>query len=266
MLEQELKRAVVYARVSTQDQVKGISLDDQVNQAHRWAVYKGYEIIEHFIEKGESGAKEDRTELKRMMEFIKENPVDTVYVYKADRFSRDLRIALNTKHEINQLGASIYIGDLDLDTDTPVGKLAFQLLGIFAEQERDNIKNRVQPAKMAKLREGHYISRKPYGYKVTEENQLEIIPEEAKVVKKIFHWVAFDGLSIRKVADRLNQEGYRNSKGEEWTHNSVNKILKNELYCGRYIYNGELINLNFEPIVSKQVWGRANNNLKRKVS
>lgn len=267
-LQTPKNRAVGYCRVSTRDQVDKISLEYQQEQIERYCFYKDYVVVDMYVEKGESGAKEDRTQLKRLLKDAQEGKFDVVVVYTPDRFSRNVRIAMETMYELEDLGIGIIILNPELDTRTQVGKMMFNILSYFAEMDREYIKKKLAVGKKDKLEKGGYISKKPYGYKV-EDGKLIQIPEEAEVVKRIFHWKAYDKLSLRKIASLLNEEGIPSPSGKKWSSTSVFNILKNKLYCGKYQYKvtfdkkkgkSEIIDvpLDYEPIVSPQMWGRAN--------
>lgn len=268
-MQLENKRAVGYCRVSTKEQVakngeEKMSLEHQKDAIIRWTVYKGYDLVDMYMEKGESGAKEDRTELTRLLKDAEEGKFDVVVVYTPDRFSRKVRIAMETYYKLKDLGIGIVILNPEIDTRTVVGEMMFNLLSYFAEMDREDIRKKTKLGREYTVQKGKYISKKPYGYKVVD-GQLEIIPEEAEVVKRIFHWKAFDKkMSLRKIAEQLNQEGIPSPTGKKWSYVTVHKILKNELYCGKYIYTIDgkptQIDMDYEPIVAPQVWGRANAN------
>jgi site-specific DNA recombinase len=73
---------------------------------------------------------------------------------------------------------------------------------------------------------------------VGKEGILEVIPEEAAVVRQMFHWVDQEGLSGRQVLIRLNERGITPRKGAAtWAKSSVLRILHNEMYAGVWYYN-----------------------------
>lgn len=273
-LQVQNNRAVGYCRVSTRDQVEGVSLEYQQQQIEKYCVYKNYDLVEMYVEKGESGAKEDRTQLKRLLQDAEEGKFDVVVIYTPDRFSRSVRIAMETMYKLEDMGIGIIILNPELDTRTPVGKMMFNILSYFAEMDREQIKKKLIVGKKDKLEKGYYISKKPYGYEVVEGELIEI-PEEVEVIKQIFHWKAYDKLSLRKIASKLNEQGIPSPSGRKWSSTSVNNILKNKLYCGKYtykvthdkeknIYEIVEVPLDIDPIVPPQVWGRANSNNKER--
>jgi site-specific DNA recombinase len=257
---QKVMKVAGYCRVSTLDQVKGISLEYQAEKISKWADFMEYTTEAMYVEKGESGAKAERTELSRLLEDAKEGKFDMVVVWKVDRFSRDLAVAVDVYRELQKLGITLFILDGNIDTSTPMGKMLFYQLSIFAEMERDNIKERLLMGKTDKVEKGSYIAKKPLGYNV-EDGQLYKNEEEAKIVKHIFKLRAYDKMTYRAIAEELNNQGISSPSGNnKWSHNSVVKILKNKLYLGEYktTIEGREYTGTCEPLVSKQVFGRAN--------
>lgn len=252
-------RTVGYCRVSTVDQTKGVSLSYQEDKINKYIEYSEQQNEGIYVEKGVSGAKESREELGRLLEDAKEGKFDMVVVWKADRFSRDLSVAVEIYKELEKYGVTLFILDGNIDTSTPMGKMVFYQLSIFAEMERDSIKERLEMGKIDRVRKGNYIGKKPYGYDV-EGGKLHINEDEAKVVEMIFKWSAYNDYTLRKIASELNNLGILppSTRSSQWSFNSVSSILKNELYYGEYIYKGEKINLDYQEIVSKSIFMRAN--------
>ncbi len=130
----------VYARVSTQEQaVEGVSIDAQVAALKANAKIQGWEIIDEYIDGGYSGGTDDRPALKRLLADAKQKRLDIIAVCKLDRFFRNLRLLLNHLHGLEQLGIKFISTQEGLDTSTPYGKFAVQMMGVIAEFERGRI-------------------------------------------------------------------------------------------------------------------------------
>lgn len=252
-------RAVGYGRVSTIDQVKGVSLEYQENKINKWIEYEGYTHAGFYREEGQSGAKEHRKQLDRLLADAEAGKFDMVVVWKTDRFSRDLSIAVNTYQKLKNMGVTLYILDGNIDTSTPMGKMVFYQLSIFAEMEKDSIKERLIMGKTDKAVKGQFLGRKPYGYNVVDK-QLQINKEESEVIKTIFKLRAYDRMSLRDIAKKLNNEGILSPSGKAWNPYTISKILKNELYLGKYstTIEGKKYEHECDPIIAKQLFGRAN--------
>ncbi|MGP4076996.1 recombinase family protein [Halobacillus sp. K22] len=254
-------KAVIYSRVSTQGQVEGVSLQEQERQCKKACKFLECELVEVYREVGESGATKQRTQLQRLMKDAEAGEFDMVFVYSPDRFSRNFRVMMETYYALREdfeKPIHLYITNYNIDTSTDIGHACFQMFSTFGEIDRRNIKERLDMGKKAKLKAGAYISKKPFGYNVSDDGKLYQEPEEAIVVREIFKMRAYDGKSYRKIAQEMNDKGTPAPSNKNWNHATVQKIVKSPLYKGQLIYDGEIIPLQFEGIVSPQVFGRAN--------
>jgi site-specific DNA recombinase len=93
---------------------------------------------------------------------------------------------------------------------------------------------RVRQAMRKKAVKGEVLGRPPYGYKVGALRRLELVPEEAVVVRYIFRLYLQEGMGIRLIARRLNEEGLKTRRGGNWSMVSIRDILKNRAYLGTY--------------------------------
>ena len=136
-----MTRCVIYTRVSTNNQ----TIDNQLNVLREIAKLKGYEIVREYTDEGISGAK-GREERKGFDELIKDatrKKFDIILCWSVDRLGRNLSHLVSFLNEIQSVGCDLYIHQSGLDTSTPMGKMTFQLTGIFAEFERSMISERV---------------------------------------------------------------------------------------------------------------------------
>jgi len=131
-------RAFLYARVSTGEQDTGMQLREMIEFSER----RGWQT-EVFTDSA-SGAKEKRPGLDQMMALARKRKCDVVLVYKFDRFARSLSYLLRSLDEFNALGIAFVSLHDNLDTTTPAGRLMFQIVGAFAEFEREIIRQRVR--------------------------------------------------------------------------------------------------------------------------
>ncbi|MBR7796979.1 recombinase family protein [Agaribacter marinus] len=254
-------KAVIYVRVSTMGQVDGASLDEQERQCRKACDFLGHNLVRVYREEGESGASEDRTQLQKLMKDAEQGLFQIVIVYSPDRFSRSFRVMMNTYYKLREdmpEPVHLYITNYNIDTSTDIGHACFQMFSTFAEMDRKNIKQRMDMGKEAKLKAGAYISRKPYGYIVSDDGKLFPHPEEAEIVKEIFKLRAYRGLSYRRIAGKLNEKNVTAPNGGKWNHGTVSKIVKKPLYKGVFIYNEEIIPTDYKPIITPQEFGRAN--------
>ena len=147
-----------YARVSTDDQATAAQLD-----ALRVAGCK------RVFEERASGGRWDRPELHRMLDQLRQG--DVVIVWKLDRLSRSLKDLLSIMEKIDAAGAGFRSLTEAIDTTTPAGRMMMQIVGVFAEFEREMIRERTRAGLERARKKGRHPGRKP---KLSDEQRQEI--------------------------------------------------------------------------------------------
>jgi len=134
-------RAALYARVSTGSQ----STENQLRQLREVAKREGWEVVAEFVDHGISGAKgrEQRPQLDAMLKGVVRRDFDLVASWSVDRLGRSLLDLVGMLSEMHGKGVDLYLHQQGIDTTTPTGKAMFQMMGVFAEFEREMIRDRV---------------------------------------------------------------------------------------------------------------------------
>lgn len=110
-----------------------------------------------------------------------------------------------------------------------------EILATWTSQDSGNkLSDRVRAAMRRKAVKGEVLGRPPYGYKVGNRRRLELIPEEAVVVRYIYRLYMQESIGIRLIARRLNEEGLKTRRGGNWSMVSIRDILRNRAYLGTY--------------------------------
>ena len=135
------ERVGIYARVSTLD--KGQDVQMQLSDLRAYATARGWAIKE-YVDIGESGSKETRPSLDRMMDDARKRKIDIILVWRLDRFGRSLKHLILHLDEIKTIGVGFVSFKESLDFTTPTGRLMFHLLGAFSEFEKELIRERVR--------------------------------------------------------------------------------------------------------------------------
>ena len=151
-----MKRAILYARVSTTD--KGQDPELQLTEMRAFCLAREWQIVTDAVDRC-SGAKEIRPELNRLMELARKRAIDVVIVWKLDRFGRSLRHLVNTIAEFEALGIAFVSLRDQLDMTTPAGRLQFHILSAMAEFERALICERVRAGMVRAKQKGKAIGR-----------------------------------------------------------------------------------------------------------
>lgn len=131
----------LYGRVSTTD--KGQDPELQLKDLRAYANARGWKVFGEYVDIGESGSKEKRPQLDRLMGDARKRRIDIILVWRLDRLGRSLKHLILTLDELQSLGVGFISYSENLDLTTSTGRLMFQLLGAFAEFERNLIRERV---------------------------------------------------------------------------------------------------------------------------
>ena len=233
-------RVVGYLRVSTDGQIgeDKFGLESQRESIEDFCGKKGYEIAEWYTDQGISGASEDRPEFSRILQGDIPEGVEAVVVAKSDRVARDVYIYFAFKNELRKKGLQIISVAEDFGELGAYSVILDAMLAAIAEVERMNINARTSGGRKQKASKGGYSGGKvPYGYR-SVDHALEIVPEEAEVVRKVYKY-RDKGYSYRHIISLLEQEGSVPRSGGKFNVSHIHGILQNEMtYKGYYHYSG----------------------------
>lgn len=248
-----MKRAVSYMRVSTLNQIDNTSFETQAEKIELHCKLHDIELVKPFKDEGISAkGYEKRDDYKKMLKFISDesNKIDMVLVYKADRIHRSLKnlmIMIDYLQEINIDFISI---TEQFDTSTAQGLLFLQMLGSFSEFERKVIAERTKSGRLINAkRKIHPGGKPPFGYRL-ENKVYKVNEKEAEIVRQIFK-LRSKGKSLKEIGKEIGMSKQR-----------VHYILRNQMYKGRFIYDGEVehnnISYKVERIVSDYIFNKVN--------
>ena len=234
----------LYVRRSREDrdEEKVPSVEIQREQCEKYANEQGFLISEVYCEVISGKASlEERTELCRLLSDVKDKKIQGVLALDGYRLSRDTIITQMMVSTIKQAGCRLhYVQGGEQDVQSEVGEFMVALQGYFAQIEYQKIRRRFHDGMMNHASRGEYIwTRAPYGYKKVVKNgnkTLEIIPEEAEMVRKIFEWKK-EGIAIHEICRRLTSGGFQTHFGGVWDAKTISCLLKNPVYIGKIRYN-----------------------------
>jgi site-specific DNA recombinase len=284
------KRAVLYARVSSDDRGKdGRNLAGQLEMCRTYARDQGWEILAEVSEddRGASGASFELPGLNQVLEMAQAGEFDVLVPRELDRLSRNLAKQLIVEEELKRCGVEVdyALGNYD---DTPEGQFMKNVRAVVAEYERLKINERMTRGRFQKAKAGHVLlqGRSLYGYRAAQregKSTLQIHEPEARIVRLIYEWYAYgdengDVVSIADVTRRLTEmavptrgdsQSLNKKRGPgEWSRATVHRILKNEAYAGVWYYGktcgtrrqrrprpkSEQIAVSIPSIVSREMW------------
>lgn len=247
----KINKVALYVRVSTTSQMEeGYSIEEQKAKLESYCDIKDWHIYKVYTDGGFSGSTTERPALEQLIKDAQSKLFDTVLVYKLDRLSRSQKDTLYLIEDIFLKNNIEFVSLLEnFDTSTPFGRAVIGLLSVFAQLEREQIKERMQLGKLGRAKAGKSMmwAKTSYGYNYDKETGSMTVNEyEALAVKEIYSsYLA--GMSITKLRDKINEEY---PKQPAWSYRTIRGILANPVYCGLNQYKGQTFQGTHKPIIS----------------
>jgi len=253
-------KAALLARVSTEEQVEGYSLDAQrrafrtLVQGRGWAAYREY------IEEGRSAHTDNinkRPVFKEAIDDALAKKYDVLVVHKIDRFSRKLRVTLEYFEKLGKAGVGFVSIDNQIDYSTSMGKLMLVMQGGLAEFYSDNLSQEVKKGLGERKAQGLYCGSLPFGTTKGEDGVPIPDPATFPGLQASFEQAA-QGKTDREIAQYMNAQGYRTAgpKGNKlFSGSSVRGILTNRFYVGLLSDGkGGYIQARHKPFIEQGIW------------
>jgi len=233
----------IYARVSSDQQAKNNTIGSQIESLKEKVKADGETLIEEmmFIDAGVSGATLIRPQLERLRDSVSLGLIDRLYILSPDRLSRKYAYQALLMEEFSDSGVDVRFLNHAIGK-TPEGELLLQMQGMISEYERAKIMERNRRGKIHRAKGGsvNVLSNAPYGYRYIrkqldgEPAQYVINLPEAATVRRIFHWIGVERLSIGEVCRRLGEAQIETKSGKAyWDRSVVWGMLQNPAYMGR---------------------------------
>ena len=243
------KRVRTLLRVSSRQQLHDDDIPVQRAEAEQYIAKQPDWIFDReYMEKAVSAYKnsvEDRAVLQQILADAREKQFDVLLTYMSDRIGRQEEYSFYVA-TLNQLGIEVWtIRDGQLKTEEHVDRLLNYIRFWQNEGESKKTGMRVRDTQREMVKEGRFVGGKaPFGYRLVPSGmvsnhgrllkKLEIVEEEAEIVKKIYHLAIHQGFGYEKIANTLNAEGIRAITSDRWKPGTIAGILKNPIYMGYY--------------------------------
>lgn len=247
---QRRTRAALYMRVSTDAQFEeGYSIEQQKEMLEAYCKAKRIEEYECYIDPGFSGSNIERPAMQNLIRDIREGRITHVLVYKLDRLSRSQKDTLYLIEDVfNTHDVTFTSLNENFDTSTPTGKAMLGMMSVFAQLERETIRERTRMGMLGRLKEGYWPggARTPFGYDYDSAQGTLVPNADAARVERCFE-LLIAGYSPDNIARML---GFKYD-------NTVRNILGRKTYLGLIEYNGVCYPGRHAPLVSQEVFARA---------
>jgi site-specific DNA recombinase len=230
-----------------------LSLQEQEQQYFRFCRSHGYQPVATFIDPA-TGPESSRgfRQLRN-------------YLAKPDRGF--IVVVLSALGDLSPKPAEVVERVLDLEqagaqlatvAGEPEGDWLVAALDYWRERKAPSgLSARAMDALRNKAMRGYGLGKTPYGYCIGSHGRLEVVPEEAAVVRRIYKMYLEEGLGLRLIARRLNDENIATRRSKRWSVVTVRDILRNRTYTGTYARFGVRITGSHEAIVSTETYREA---------
>lgn len=246
----ENKKVALYIRVSTDSQYEeGYSVEAQQEKLEAYCKIKNFTNYECYIDGGWSGSNIDRPEMKRMITDITQGRVSAVVVYKLDRLSRSQKDTVFLLEDVFNPNNCDFISlNENFDTTSPYGKAMIGILSVFAQLERENIRERTRMGMHERVKSGLWMGGDgvPFGYDYDKKLGILVPNEHAEDVREIFD-LYIQGYSTTRLAKMFDVASDRH----------ITQILDRITYLGKILYNGEVFEGKHEAIIDVQTFEKA---------
>ena len=279
-------RVTDYARVSTDHLEQKKSLQNQVEHFEQyikenpnWTYVKGY------VDDGITGTSDvKRDNFMKMIEDARSGKFDLIVTKEISRFSRNTLDSIKYTRELLSYGVVVLFVNDNINTAMPDSELRLTIMASMAQDEIRRLSERVKFGMNRAIERGEILGNDLlYGYKKDKDTGvLNIIEEEAKVVRRIYELYAVEELTLSKIVKTLNSEGLKTCQGNKWCISTISRMIENPKYKGYYCARkSEIVDYmtkkikyfekddwvmyedktRIPPIIDEDLWNRANNRL-----
>ena len=281
----ELKiRVTDYSRVSTDHLEQQKSLKNQIEHFKKYIEdNKNWTYVEGYIDDGISGTSDiKRSSFMKMIADAKDGKFDLIITKEISRFSRNTLDSIKYTRMLLDYGVAVLFVDDNINTALPDSELRLTIMSSLAQDEIRRLSSRIKFGMNRAIERGELLgSGMLYGYIKDKVNKrLIIVPEEARIIKKIYELYTIDNYSLSKIAKELNNS----TKNKNWFTSTISRIIENPKYKGYYCakkteiidYMNKKIKyhkksdwivhedkLKIPPIISEWLWEKANNKLEK---
>lgn len=256
-------RVLLYIRVSTQEQaMEGYSVGEQTERLTKYADAMGWTIVKTYTDPGYTGADTHRPGLRELIRAVEDGRADKVVVYKLDRLSRSQKDTLYLIEDVFLENNTDFVSmSENFDTATPFGRAIIGILAVFAQLERETIKERMTMGREARAKNGYYTGGRHTltGYDYID-GLLKVNDYEAMLIKQIFEMFN-GGTPIKTIAEKLNDRGLYH-RATEWNDTTIRRLLDNRHYIGEVKFGGKWYPGRQNPIIDPETFNKAQKILK----
>jgi len=263
IMNNQTKKFFIYTRKSTDDKDRQVrSISDQLAELKSLALKEQLEVVDVFVEK-QTAKIPGRPVFNEMIERMEKGEASGILAWHPDRLARNSVDG----------GKIIYLVDTGVISEmkfptfwfdpTPQGKFMLSIAFSQSKYYVDNLSENIKRGHRNKVKDGIWPQMAPLGY--VNKNRV-IIPDEniAPLIRKTFEAYSSGSFTLRQLRDKFNELGLKRKSGKELAVSNYQKLLKNPIYTGLMLYNGEIHEGKHEPIISKKLFDSVQEVMMRK--
>ena len=255
-MDEKVRIAGIYARVSTEDQAReGFSMGEQEERLIEYCKFKRYEVYKVYKDPGISAKNDKRPAYQEMMQDMRDGKINVIVAFKLDRLTRSVYDVEKLMRKVNEYECQIDCMADESNTVTSNGRMVMRIITSVSQNEIEKCSERTKFGMVGAIEAGHIPIGKCLGFK-RDNKKLVPDPLTKDVVVRIFN-LYLEGNSHQKISNILNEEKVLGRTN--WLDSTIQKILSNELYKGDFVHGKRQKNPKYyenvvEPIVSKETW------------
>lgn len=219
-------KAIGVIRVSTDEQIDGVSLDQQRAKIEQYCAVYDIELVGIECDAGMSAKNLNRPGLQRALTALKRGQADAIIVAKLDRLTRRTRDLLDLVETYFIRGDRVLLSVHEkIDTSSAAGRMILTVLGALAQFEREQISDRVRGAMAHMAAQGKYTGGIPYGHRLADDGETIIEDADEQRVVATARMLRESGKSLRAIAESLRARGYVSRAGKTFTASTIAAIV-----------------------------------------
>lgn len=279
------KNVAAYCRVSTDKEDQANSLENQRSYFQRYIENnQEWNLVDVYYDDGISGTStKKRDGFNRMIMDAENGKIDLILTKEVSRFARNTVDTLSVTRQLKSVGVGVLFINDNINTLNPEDELRLTIMSSIAQEESRKTSERVKWGHMRQMEKGVVFGHDMLGYRV-RNGQLEVVPEEAEIVRLIFHKYLNEQKGTSTIAKELREAGITTIKGNLWSNTVLLRLLRNEKYVGdlcqkktittdylthkkQYNHGEEkmiYIREHHEPIIDRETWDATQRELERR--
>lgn len=260
------EKAVLYLRVSSPGQKDNFSLDAQEKLAYEYAEKNNLEIVKKWGGVESGWGKVERKNFLELLDYVKENfEIKHIIFDILDRMTRNDKDKIKIQELIDNYDKVIHFTRTNKRYDknaSPEDKFMLDIDVAVAKKMSNDISRKTKMGLNESVEQGIYPHTPPVGY--VKINKKVVKDEfKANLIVQLYDMVISGHYSVNYLSNLIYEKGLCNShngkyKGKKLTETSIRRLINSPFYYGVFLWNGKYYNGDYEPIVTKETWDKAN--------